>query len=382
MTQLSDEKYRELCGLITDALYPLSATSTLPVYCDRLNLPATNLIAFDSKRKYINARLTGIDADELLTVGEKVKRDYPTSNMMLFFHGINQNPQSITDITRKDIFDAIRLNNVWYAGNCSELEFLKRVFNLENISSKDPRFKTFEGDLIQHTVNNNDWDDYWIFSDSRFNLLHIPDDIFAKFLCEMLHPIVNPNQENVQNLLHLFNQYLKNDGWEIYEHNKISSKPIFKARKIGVVIKIKEIPFGEEYIKEQILRMEENIEKSPDLAIGTAKELIETTLKTITNTTDRKADIPSIQKQALKSLNLVPDCIPDSVKGAEIIKILLSNFSTIVQKVDELRNLYGTGHGKHAKTTKLEPRHARLAVGAAITFVNFVFETYKKQQNK
>lgn len=376
---LTDEKYRELYGLIIDALYPLSASGTLQTYCDRLNMPSTKLDAFVSKRKYIDSRLIGIDSSKLIDIANRIKRDYPNVELMNFFKNISETKESITEITRKDILDALRLGNTWYFGECSEIDFLKRVFNLDDIPSNDSRFKTFESDYIQHTVNNYDWDDYWFFSDSRFDLLHTSDDIFIKFLCETLHPIVRSKQEDVKKLLEIYNQYLQNDGWEMYAYNKISGKPIFRARRIGVGVEIKEIPFGEEYIKQQITRMEENIEKSPDLAIGTAKELIETMLKTITNTTDRKADIPALQKQALKTLNLMPENIPDSAKGADAIKVLLSNFSTIVQKMDELRNLYGTGHGHNARYKGLEPRHARLAVNAAKTFVDFVFATYQKK---
>lgn len=35
------------------------------------------------------------------------------------------------------------------------------------------------------------------------------------------------------------------------------------------------------------------------------------------------------------------------------------------QGVAELRNHYGTGHGKAAGTKGLQPRHAKLAVGGA-----------------
>lgn len=376
---LTDEKYKELYGLVIDALYPLSAAGTLQTYCDRLNMPLTKLDAFTSKRKYVDSRLMGITSAQLIDIANRIKRDYSNVELMNFFKNLNETKESITEITRKDILDALRLGNMWYSGECSELDFFKRVFNLDDIPSNDSRFKTFEGDYIQHTVNNYDWDDYCFFSDSRFDLLHTSDDIFTKFLCETLHPIIRPKQEDVKNLLEMYNKHLQNDGWEIYVYTKISGKPIFRARKIGVGVEIREITFGEEYIRQQIRRMEENIENSPDLAIGTAKELIETMLKTLTNTTNRKADIPTLQKQALKSLNLLPENIPDSAKGVDIIKVLLSNLSTIVQKMDELRNLYGTGHGKNARYRGLEPRHAKLAVDAAKTFVDFVFSTYQKK---
>ena len=58
-----------------------------------------------------------------------------------------------------------------------------------------------------------------------------------------------------------------------------------------------------------------------------------------------------------------------------MVKRVLSNLATIVQGVAELRGLYGTGHGKDGKARGLQPRHARLAVGAASSLVTFVFQT-------
>ncbi|MHB2027148.1 MAG: abortive infection family protein [Elusimicrobiota bacterium] len=134
------------------------------------------------------------------------------------------------------------------------------------------------------------------------------------------------------------------------------------------------------YLAEQIQRMEASLGTDPSLAIGTAKELIETCCKTILAERGKPVagtpDIPALTKQALKELKLVPDGIPDSAKGAGTIKRLLNNLGTIGHALAELRNLYGTGHGKHGKATGLKPRHAKLAVGAAATFATFLFETH------
>jgi hypothetical protein len=66
-----------------------------------------------------------------------------------------------------------------------------------------------------------------------------------------------------------------------------------------------------------------------------------------------------------------------SSRGSDIIKRLLSNLGTIGNGLAELRGLYGTGHGKHAKTGGLTARHAKLAVGAATTLATFLFDTHK-----
>ncbi len=133
---------------------------------------------------------------------------------------------------------------------------------------------------------------------------------------------------------------------------------------------------------EQIQRMKDSVETDPSLAIGTAKELIETCCKTILAERGMELsgtpDIPSLTKATLKALNLVPEGVPHSAKGADIIKRLLSNLSTVGHGLAELRGLYGTGHGQHGATAGLSSRHAKLAVGAASTLAVFLFETHEQ----
>jgi hypothetical protein len=131
----------------------------------------------------------------------------------------------------------------------------------------------------------------------------------------------------------------------------------------------------------QIERLKGSVDDDPDLAIGTAKELIETTCKTILEERgipfEESDDISKLVKETRKVLGLVPDNIPEAAKGAETIRRLLNNLGNLVQGLAELRNLYGTGHGKAGKSKGLLPRHARLAVGAASTLVTFLFDTHK-----
>lgn len=133
----------------------------------------------------------------------------------------------------------------------------------------------------------------------------------------------------------------------------------------------------------QIERMRSSVEDDPALAIGTAKEVVETTCKTILTERgvefESDADLGKLVKETRKVLSLVPDAIPDSAKGAESIRRLLSNLGNVAQGLGELRNLYGTGHGKHGSSKGLSPRHARLAVGAAATLATFLFETHTER---
>ena len=136
------------------------------------------------------------------------------------------------------------------------------------------------------------------------------------------------------------------------------------------------------HLAEQIRRMEDSVETDPSLAIGTAKELIETCCKTILSERGQEIsgtpDIPTLTKATLEELNLVPEGVPNAARGADVIKRLLSNLSTIGHGLAELRGLYGTGHGQHGSTSGLTTRHAKLAVGAASTLAVFLFETHEQ----
>jgi hypothetical protein len=134
------------------------------------------------------------------------------------------------------------------------------------------------------------------------------------------------------------------------------------------------------HLAEQIRRLEASVEKDPSLAIGTAKELIETCCKTILAERGKPVagtpDISTLTKETLKELKLVPEGVPEAARGADVIKRLLSNLGTIGNGLAELRGLYGTGHGKHGSSVGLCARHAKLAVGAASTLAVFLFETH------
>lgn len=199
--------------------------------------------------------------------------------------------------------------------------------------------------------------------------------------------MVRPNPAEVNKLLKVFNKHLSVDGWELYASHHVSRRRVFAARpkatrlSLDTARRVMET-FDSDYIHRQISRMESSVESDPDLAIGTAKELIETCCKTILAERGKRVtgtpDIPTLTKAALKELDLVPEGVADLAKGSEILKRVLSNLATIGHGLAELRGLYGTGHGKDAKTRGLQPRHAKLAVGAAATLATFLFETHKE----
>lgn len=48
------------------------------------------------------------------------------------------------------------------------------------------------------------------FYDSRFELQTGDDEIFLRFLCEIIHPVVRQDITEAERICQLYNQYLKN----------------------------------------------------------------------------------------------------------------------------------------------------------------------------
>lgn len=171
---------------------------------------------------------------------------------------------------------------------------------------------------------------------------------------------------------------LERDGYQI-----ANDRITFKIQSI-TKITIPPTGLDVEHLNIHISRIESAISADPALAIGSAKELIESTLKTILDGTGveydkRSEDIPALLKKVQKALNLAPDDIDNAKRGSELIKRILSNLGTIATGIAELRNLYGTGHGSGPKSKGLEVRHARLVVTSSAALCEFLLSTYQSR---
>lgn len=174
-------------------------------------------------------------------------------------------------------------------------------------------------------------------------------------------------------------KWLEKDGFKYTNSNLTPSEKGADISEFESTVYKLDIP----HLKQQIERIRLSVEDDPILAIGTAKELIETTCKTILAdygiVVDDNIAVTKLIKETRKQLGLVPESIPNSAKGIESIQRILSNLGAIAQGLSELRNLYGSGHGKHGTSKGLSPRHARLAVGAASTLAMFLLETHEER---
>jgi hypothetical protein len=301
--------------------------------------------------------------------------------------------RQITPLTRREIFDYVLTDGGPWWGKYDEIKFLARLYNLDDLPTTDTRVQLFpnaRADIQQHRYNNDDWENDYVFWDERFQLAAGPDEVLLEFLAQMVHPVVQPDTVRAREIVDRLNELLAPDGWMLNPHKQVSGRPIYAPARTGTGAG-PAVGFAHEtaaridsaHISQQLTRMEGAVDTDPELAIGTAKEFVESVCKTILDERDvdydKKDDLPGLVKKATKALNLTADDISETAKAAATIKKMLSNLGTIVQGSAELRNAYGTGHGKSKSqaTSALTPRHARLAVGAAATLGVFLYETHE-----
>lgn len=165
----------------------------------------------------------------------------------------------ISDITRQDILDIIKdgfienfdepvydgeegeyitENRIYmpFFGRLDELGFFKRLYNLEALPSYDHRYKDALSDISCH-LHWGDYEDFWFFQDSRFELMQDDGDVpLLKFICEMLHPAVRKENGPWQKYVNKFNEILEPDGYRLISTRNISGRQIFEAQEIDHVI--------------------------------------------------------------------------------------------------------------------------------------------------
>lgn len=308
--------------------------------------------------------------------------------------GWRETKEDISEDVRRNIFDGMKIDQVIWSGRLDDVEFLERLYDLSVLPSTDNRFENAASDIWQHRINNDDWPDDWIYDDRRFNLLRGSTDAFLRFLCEVVHPVVRPDKNEALSLVEQFNDQLRRHGWHLVEEEKIAGRPRYVAKRVAdygserSVSRARAVAEALDagWMQKEIERLENAVERDPALAIGTAKDLVETCCKSILAKLDvpvtRKMDLPQLTKLVAKELKLVPEGISDEAKGADIVRLILRNLGALTQYLAELRGLYGSGHGRNGAYRGLEPRHARLAVGAAVAFIDFITETYQHRINQ
>lgn len=208
-----------------------------------------------------------------------------------------------------------------------------------------------------------------------------------------LSAYVNDAAEN--NIIKLFKDLF--DYYETYYYREIEERdgfyyPLYKkAKKI-----LENIPeegllshsfeevdkrFSNEYLSSIIKIMQKAQFENPTEAIGKAKEIIESCCVTILENNgavfNQNWNLSQLTKETMKVLKISINDLDENNKSIKSIKPILGGLQAIAGNISELRNQYGSGHGKSASFKGLQARHAKLAVGSSIVLVQYLWDTWE-----
>jgi hypothetical protein len=170
---------------------------------------------------------------------------------------------------------------------------------------------------------------------------------------------------------------MKRDGYNVTDDGQIDLVGKVPGLPQGALAQLRDPAAIEEHLD----RIRQSMDSDPALAVGSAKELIESTAKVVLLERglawdERKDDVRALITKAQMALSLHPSAATPGPDGSDAVKKILGGAATVALGVAELRNRgYGTGHGPAGRRTGLGTRHAHLAVNAAITWCQLMLDT-------
>jgi Abortive infection C-terminus len=180
-------------------------------------------------------------------------------------------------------------------------------------------------------------------------------------------------------LVSFFNEFLAFDGYEIVPQGTTYNVLDKKRGEIDVDVKLEPSHLSLAFIMEQIQKCRTKISQADyDGAITNARSLVEAVLVAIEKEFDAQApdydgDLPKLYKRVQKQLNLSPE----NPKISNSLKQTLTGFVSIIGGLSGLSNKM---RDRHLREYKPAQHHAVLIVNTAMTFSNFIFDTYAYQK--
>lgn len=142
---------------------------------------------------------------------------------------------------------------------------------------------------------------------------------------------------------------------------------------------------GREALDDQIRRLRQNTD-DPALLLGTAKELLESVAKFVLQelqvpTPSKNPGFGELWHLTRERLGILPKQVAGDVDGSKAIKAILDSAWKIVDQVNALRNLQGTGHGR-TLPAGVTAEQALLVVREACSIAEFTLVTLDRQRPK
>lgn len=141
---------------------------------------------------------------------------------------------------------------------------------------------------------------------------------------------------------------------------------------------------GREVLHEQLERLRRNLE-DPAALIGGTKELLESISKFVLQENGRLSsgnlDFPAYFAQATELLRMRPADVDASTEGGRQIREIYQSAQRIAIKLNELRNLQGTGHGR-TLPTGVTVETARFVVRVGTHVAELMLSTHDRMMGR
>jgi hypothetical protein len=179
------------------------------------------------------------------------------------------------------------------------------------------------------------------------------------------------DQQQLASMLQKLNAYLAFDGYQI----TIKGKKSKITNIVDPVVQVEnEYRLTDDFVHEQFSKLDEKLRTEDfDGAITNSRSLIEGVVAEIhQKLTGKSLEKSGDLKQDFKAIRGLMKLSPDAHTD-ETVRQILQGLNSIVSGIDTLSNQMGD---RHRRRHKPQMRHAKLAVNAAKTTVDFLLDTY------
>ena len=204
------------------------------------------------------------------------------------------------------------------------------------------------------------------------------------------HWVTDPEPSKLsleKTIIHL-NEFLAFDGYALKQEDGKGAYKVFQTD--GAVIPEETLgTLSHEFINQQIQKSRDKLTQGDyDGAITNARSLVEAVQKEIIlkageEVPDYGGDIAKLYKTTKKVMNFdssqkeVSDTLQKKV--SDTLKQVLTGLNGIMMGIAGLRNIMSDSHNREYKPKR---HHAKLAVNTALTFCEFLLDSYEYQQGK
>lgn len=140
---------------------------------------------------------------------------------------------------------------------------------------------------------------------------------------------------------------------------------------------------GRAALDEQLARLRKNID-DPAAALGFAKELLEAVMKFVIEGSGMplpdNPKWPLLIHLSFDRLNFEVKVVDESIPGTKAVRAIYQSAKTVIESVNELRNVHGTGHGRTLPSVLREDT-AIYVVREAVHVAELMLSTYDRQMS-